>query len=227
MPISSAQRLALWSWLLVIVGCGAFDLARGVWLALPVFVVAVYTGMMLMKLITYPMLDRWQAWLRPHGVGRWYAIELAVWLVATAIVVGTASLWLDWRWNPAVPLRWIGGAIGLVAAVGGAWTAAEMGVAILVFGSAVVPNSAPQRLITTGPFAYVRAPSYLADALLLAGVALLTGLWLVAIAWAVYSVQAFIHEPLEERDVATRFGSEYTRYRTNVRRFLPRLTPYR
>ncbi len=85
-------------------------------------------------------------------------------------------------------------------------------------------------LITSGPFAYVRNPLYLGNMLLYAGVgvmslALFPWLLLVAIVW--FYVQYYLIVTREEEYLAERFGAEYEGYRREVRRFLPRLTPYR
>jgi len=85
-------------------------------------------------------------------------------------------------------------------------------------------------LITNGPFAYVRNPLYLGNMLIYAGIgimslALFPWLFLVAVAW--FYLQYFLIVTREEEYLAATFGEEYAAYRGAVRRFLPRLTPYR
>jgi protein-S-isoprenylcysteine O-methyltransferase Ste14 len=85
-------------------------------------------------------------------------------------------------------------------------------------------------LITNGPFAYVRNPLYVGNMLLYAGVgimsmALFPWMLLVAIGW--FYVQYYLIVTWEEEYLAARFGGEFDAYCKNVRRFLPRLTPYR
>ena len=85
-------------------------------------------------------------------------------------------------------------------------------------------------LITNGPFSYVRNPLYAGNMLLYAGVgvmsmALFPWMLLVAIAW--FYVQYYLIVTREEEYLAAAFGAEFDEYRRNVRRFVPRLTPYR
>jgi protein-S-isoprenylcysteine O-methyltransferase Ste14 len=85
-------------------------------------------------------------------------------------------------------------------------------------------------LITNGPFSYVRNPLYLGNMLLYEGVgimsmALFPWMLLVAIAW--FYVQYYLIVTREEEYLAATFGGEFDEYRKNVRRFVPRLRPYR
>jgi len=85
-------------------------------------------------------------------------------------------------------------------------------------------------LITSGPFAYVRNPLYAGNMLLYAGVgimsmALFPWMLLVAVVW--FYVQYYLIVTREEEYLAVTFGEEFAAYCRNVRRFMPRLTPYR
>ena len=85
-------------------------------------------------------------------------------------------------------------------------------------------------LITNGPFSYVRNPLYVGNMLLYAGVgimsmALFPWMLLVAVVW--FYVQYYLIVTREEEYLASAFGEEFDLYRRNVRRFVPRLTPYR
>jgi len=85
-------------------------------------------------------------------------------------------------------------------------------------------------LITSGPFAYVRNPLYAGNMLLYAGVgimsmALFPWMLLVAVAW--FYVQYYLIVTREEEYLAVTFGEEFAAYCRSVRRFVPRLTPYR
>jgi protein-S-isoprenylcysteine O-methyltransferase Ste14 len=85
-------------------------------------------------------------------------------------------------------------------------------------------------LITSGPFGYVRNPLYLGNMLLYAGVGVMSMAlfpWLLIAALVWFYVQYVLIVSKEEEYLAVRFGSEYGEYRRHVRRFLPRLTPYR
>jgi protein-S-isoprenylcysteine O-methyltransferase Ste14 len=85
-------------------------------------------------------------------------------------------------------------------------------------------------LITNGPFSYVRNPLYVGNMLLYAGVgvmsmALFPWMLLLAIAW--FYLQYYLIVTREEEYLAATFTGEFDVYRKHVRRFMPRLTPYR
>ncbi len=84
-------------------------------------------------------------------------------------------------------------------------------------------------LITNGPFAYVRNPLYVGNMLMYAGIGVMSLAlfpWLVIGACVWFFIQYYLIVTKEEEYLAERFGNEYEHYRRNVRRFLPRLTPY-
>lgn len=85
-------------------------------------------------------------------------------------------------------------------------------------------------LITNGPFAFVRNPLYLGNMLIYGGIgvmsfALFPWLLLVAIGW--FYLQYALIVSREEEYLAVAFRDDYPAYCRAVRRFLPRLTPYR
>jgi protein-S-isoprenylcysteine O-methyltransferase Ste14 len=85
-------------------------------------------------------------------------------------------------------------------------------------------------LITNGPFSYVRNPLYLGNMLVYCGVGVMSMAlfpWLLLLALVWFYVQYYLIVTREEVYLAERFGNEFTAYRQEVRRFLPRLTPYR
>jgi protein-S-isoprenylcysteine O-methyltransferase Ste14 len=85
-------------------------------------------------------------------------------------------------------------------------------------------------LITNGPFGYVRNPLYVGNMLMYAGIgvmsmALFPWLLIAAVVW--FYIQYYLIVTNEEEYLRERFGSDYTEYCRNVRRFVPRLVPYR
>ena len=85
-------------------------------------------------------------------------------------------------------------------------------------------------LITNGPFAFVRNPLYLGNMLIYGGIgvmslALFPWLLLVALGW--FYLQYTLIVSKEEEYLASAFRDDYPVYCRAVRRFLPRLTPYR
>src|SRR5215813_3052348 len=90
------------------------------------------------------------------------------------------------------------------------------------------PVMPPKRLVVTGFYRYVRNPMYVAVTALIAGQGLLFGSVTVleygAIVWAGFFLFVVGYE---EPALGEQFADEYKRYRANVRRWLPRITPWR
>ncbi len=82
-------------------------------------------------------------------------------------------------------------------------------------------------LVTSGPYAYVRNPLYLANGLIGLGIAFLSGvLWTLVLFGGIFVV---LYGPIvqaEEAFLEEKFGEAYREYARCVSRFFPRLTPY-
>jgi protein-S-isoprenylcysteine O-methyltransferase Ste14 len=90
-----------------------------------------------------------------------------------------------------------------------------------------LPLDSPRRLVTGGPYAYVRNP--MAIAAFSQGMAV--GLWLGSASVLAYVLTGVwiwqcLVRPLEEEDLLLHFGSAYEQYRREVRCWWPRLKPY-
>jgi protein-S-isoprenylcysteine O-methyltransferase Ste14 len=233
-----------WLWLLSFVICIGGDTLLGRWTLLPIYIAGFYGGMIVIDLLTYPMLERWRAWLRPRGVWAWYTVEVGLMWIGTAAVLALLAFfgprWLDWTWQAATqaategpPLHVVVGGLLLAVSVGiGVWAVGQMGWARVLFAAALFPPGAgaeehniPQKLVIVGPYRYVRNPLYDTDMTLIAGTALLTQNWGMVVLLAVYIAQLVMQLRLEERELRARFGEPYIRYCRLVPRFLPRLTP--
>ena len=83
------------------------------------------------------------------------------------------------------------------------------------------PNAVPDHLVTTGPFGITRNPMYLANTLLLIGVAFVTGIvWFLPLAFiAAFATQKVAIER-EEKMLAAKFGKKYRDYAKRVRRWI-------
>ncbi|TPI49642.1 isoprenylcysteine carboxylmethyltransferase family protein [Mesorhizobium sp. B2-9-1] len=126
------------------------------------------------------------------------------------------------------PLPWIGDIFGdLLFGVG--WVAL-FGVAMLWVTAIRVmmrakttfdPNAEPDHLVTSGPFGITRNPMYLANTLLLIGVAFITGIaWFLLFAFlAGFATQKLAIEK-EEKILAAKFGKKYRDYAKRVRRWI-------
>ncbi|MBN1447364.1 MAG: isoprenylcysteine carboxylmethyltransferase family protein [Bacteroidetes bacterium] len=86
------------------------------------------------------------------------------------------------------------------------------------------------KLVTSGPFAFVRNPLYVGNILIYLGIgvmsmALFPWLQLGALLWFFFQYTMIVKE--EEQFLREKFGQEYEDYCSRVPRFLFRLTPYR
>src|SRR5262249_24008 len=86
----------------------------------------------------------------------------------------------------------------------------------------------PREFVATGPFRFVRNPMSLGGMVLMAGIALwhrsAFGLGLAAgLCLVCHLMVVYWEEPGREK----RFGDSYREYRRNVRRWVPRITPWR
>ena len=126
------------------------------------------------------------------------------------------------------PLPWIGDIAGdLLFAAG--WVAL-FGVAALWVTAirtmvrartTLNPNAEPDHLVTSGPFGITRNPMYLANTLLLIGVAFVSGIaWFLPLALiAAFATQKLAIEG-EEKVLAAKFGKKYRDYAKRVRRWI-------
>ena len=126
------------------------------------------------------------------------------------------------------PLPWIGDIMGdLLFAAG--WVAL-FAVAALWFTAirammrartTMNPNAVPDHLVTSGPFAVSRNPMYLANTLLLIGVAFVSGIaWFLLFAFiAAFATQKLAVEG-EEKLLSAKFGKKYRDYAKRVRRWI-------
>ena len=87
--------------------------------------------------------------------------------------------------------------------------------------TAMNPFGQPRVLVTTGVFRHSRNPMYLGMVLLVLGIAILLGratpFVAPALLWIALKYRLI---PQEERTMSERFGKEYIRYRTRVRRWI-------
>lgn len=90
------------------------------------------------------------------------------------------------------------------------------------------PWAPPKHFVARGPYAYVRNPMILSVIFILLGEACFLGSIPIAIGcllfWVINTVY-FIY--FEEPGLLKRFGGEYEEYKKHVRRWIPRLTPWR
>ena len=90
------------------------------------------------------------------------------------------------------------------------------------------PFAPPKKLVVRGLYRYVRNPMYIGWLLILAGEVLLSqSIELFEYFLITFGLLYFFILFYEEPRLANKFGESYERYRKSVRRWIPRLTPYR
>jgi protein-S-isoprenylcysteine O-methyltransferase Ste14 len=122
------------------------------------------------------------------------------------------------------PLRWIGVALLILGALLLIETFSRFALQGLGTPAPIAPT---KTLVVTGSYRFVRNPMYVAVVSLIVGQALWFGsigtlIWGVVV-WL--TVHAFVLA-YEEPTLSSTYGVQYDRYRANVRRWIPRLTPW-
>lgn len=85
------------------------------------------------------------------------------------------------------------------------------------------------RLITDGPYGYVRNPLYVGNFILSFGLVIMSWAWMpwmVFVYVSLFGIQYSLIVDLEEEYLKNRFGTVYEDYRHHVRRWIPRVRPY-
>lgn len=143
-------------------------------------------------------------------------------------VIYTAAIAISVILGLLYPLPWIGDLLGdllfaagwvALFAVAALWVTAIR--AMMRARTTLNPNAVPDHLVTSGPFGVTRNPMYLANTLLLIGVALVSGdVWFLLFAFiAAFATQKLTIER-EEKVLAAKFGKKYRDYAKRVRRWI-------
>ena len=127
--------------------------------------------------------------------------------------------WLTWS---AVPLpgwvRWAGAGLALASAPFLHWVHRTLGASY----SAKLEIKEQHKLVTTGPYRWVRHPMYSAIFLWTAGLSLLMVNWIVFLLPLAFALFAILRVPDEEKMMVEEYGDEYREYTKHAGRFLPR-----
>jgi protein-S-isoprenylcysteine O-methyltransferase Ste14 len=140
-------------------------------------------------------------------------------LIAFLVLYAINPLWLgvlivpfpDW-------LRWTGVALGGVSFVLYGWSQATLG----KVWSPHLQMREEHRLVTTGPYARIRHPMYLALIGFLTGIALVTANWFFIALLVVSIVVLALRIPKEEQMMIEDFGEEYKVYMQRTGRLFPK-----
>lgn len=155
--------------------------------------------------------ESWPLFLSIRLCGVAMGLALLVYLISPA-----ALAWSRWPLPAAV--RWLGAGLGIVSGIGMYWTLSHLD-RNLTDTTHVRQNA---RLITSGPYRYVRHPMYATLLLMTVGVSLLIASGFLLLCGIVTVVLLAIRVPEEERQLAARFGDDYRTYQARTGRFFPR-----
>lgn len=140
-------------------------------------------------------------------------------LLAGAIV----AAWLLGRY---LPLGWTGVGDGAERAAGIALVAAGIGlfawaaITLRRHGTTILPDKGADHLVTDGPYRFRRHPIYLAQVLVLVGLAVLAqNLWFAVAAVAHAILVTWLAALPEERHLDAKFGDAYRAYKASTRRW--------
>lgn len=157
----------------------------------------------------------------------WTLGQLTVfWLVFLAVLPAAIVLF-EQRWQVSFGfplwLRGVGLVLFLLFSALGIWTA----VAMAKIGEGTpLPIAMPTKLVTSGPYRFVRNPMALAGIGQGVAVGLAVGSWLVVVyAVAGSMVWNWLVRPHEEDNLAETFGADYVEYRSRVRCWVPSFRP--
>lgn len=119
---------------------------------------------------------------------------------------------------------WIGLAVGLIGLGLAVWTVRLF---VRQGEGTPAPWDPPQMLVVAGPYRHVRNPMITSVLLMLAGEAMIFQSSLIA-GWLIlfFAVNGVYFPLSEEKGLEQRFGDDYRRYKQNVPRWLPRMTPW-
>jgi len=150
--------------------------------------------------------------------------------IVASIIFVSIWTWFVPRWivgrnafHETRPFGWIVIALGVVISFGCALEFAWRGI------GTPAPFDPPRRLVITGLYRWVRNPMYAGLGILLLGQAItfpritITMLVMIAILWLATTI--FIIT-FEEPTLRSKFGDDYAAYCRNVRRWIPRMTPF-
>jgi protein-S-isoprenylcysteine O-methyltransferase Ste14 len=143
---------------------------------------------------------------------------LILWL--TPLVYLINPNWMNWS-KIGLPnsIRWLGVGLGILCVLGIYWLFSSI-------GSGISPTSATRqehKLVTSGPYRWVRHPLYTVGASLFIAFGMMADNWFIATLGVFAFIGMAIRTPKEEANLIEKFGDEYREYMKHTGRFFPKL----
>ncbi len=149
--------------------------------------------------------------MAPHRLVAWSFVAVQVLLLAAVVATPRGDDWARPWWLDAVAVATLALGVGL-----GLWAALRLGRGLT---PSPLPNGAVD-LVTRGPYRWVRHPMYTAVMLIVAGVAIRSGSYLVVVEAVALAALFNVKARWEERRLVETFPG-YRDYRKSTGRFLP------
>jgi protein-S-isoprenylcysteine O-methyltransferase Ste14 len=140
-------------------------------------------------------------------------------LIAFLVMYFLGAAWME-AFSIPLPgwLRWFGFILGLFSVAFWTWTQIQLDTQ----WSAQLQLKEDHHLVTTGPYAYIRHPLYLAMMGWAVSVSLLTANWIFVAVSALTVFGIVSRVPKEEQMMIEAFGDEYKAYMQRSGRFFPK-----
>ena len=153
--------------------------------------------------------------------GRHFVLLQLVWvsaLLGSLVLYLVMPLWFAWG-RLELPLwsRWLGVALAVLALPGLAWMFRHL-------GDNITPTASVRRehrLVTTGPYRFIRHPLYSFGTLWWLGMSLVMSSWWVALLTLLTFFAITRRTRHEEAALVERFGDDYRDYMARTPRYLP------
>jgi protein-S-isoprenylcysteine O-methyltransferase Ste14 len=144
---------------------------------------------------------------------------LVLWLSPLVYVINPS--WMAWS-KIGLPewARWLGVGLGILCVLGIYWLFSSIGSGI----TATSATRRQHRLVTSGPYRWVRHPLYTVGSSLFLSFGLMADNWFIALLGVLAFIAVAIRTPKEEANLIAKFGDEYRRYMKRTGRFLPKFS---
>jgi protein-S-isoprenylcysteine O-methyltransferase Ste14 len=144
---------------------------------------------------------------------------LILWLSPILYMINPG--WLAWS-KIGLPewVRWFAVGIGFLCIFGVYWLFSSI-------GNGITPTSATRtehRLVTSGPYRWVRHPLYTIGSSMFVAFGLIADNWFIALLGVWVFILMAIRTPMEEANLVEKFGDEYREYMKHTGRYLPKLS---
>lgn len=143
---------------------------------------------------------------------------LLLWLSPLAYLVNPN--WMAWS-KIELPdwVRWLGVGTGVLSVAGIYWLFSSIGIGI----TATSATRSKHRLVTSGPYRWVRHPLYTVGSSMFISFGMMAENWFIAALGILTFIVMAVRTPKEEANLIEKFGDEYREYMKRTGRFLPKL----